>query len=88
MAILDVKKTRNEGEFVSDAIDAFEILFQRGSFGSNGILVCGIERIPLLVIEAKHNCFSVDAVLQGAQYYGILKMNYIDNDPLFPDDYW
>ena len=50
----------------------------------DAVIFVGTQQFPLVVIEAKNNSYSMNAVLQGLQYYGIMQMDYIDNDPVFP----
>ena len=49
----------------------------------DAVIFVGTQQFPLVVIEAKNNSYSMNAVLQGLQYYGIMQMDYIDNDPVF-----
>ena len=43
-----------------------------------------IRKFPFIIIEAKHTSYSINAVLQGLQYYGItMTEDFIDNTPCF-----
>ena len=44
-----------------------------------------ILEFPFIIIEAKHTSYSINAVLQGLQYYGITTTgkDFIDNNPCF-----
>jgi hypothetical protein len=42
-----------------------------------------INSFPFILLEAKNNTYSINAVLQGLQYYGLTVGGYIDNDPCF-----
>ena len=42
-----------------------------------------VKNFPFIIIEAKNNSYSMNAVLQGLQYYGLTNMDFIDNDPSF-----
>ena len=42
-----------------------------------------INEFPFITIEAKNNAYSMRAVLQGLQYYGLVGESLIDNDPGF-----
>ena len=43
-----------------------------------------IRKFPFIIIEAKHTSYSINAVLQGLQYYGItMTKDFIDNNPCF-----
>jgi hypothetical protein len=36
-----------------------------------------------MLLEAKNSAYSLNAVLQGLQYYGLTSGDFIDNDPCF-----
>ena len=42
-----------------------------------------IKEFPFVILEAKNFAYSINAALQGFQYYGIVKQEFIDNDPCF-----
>lgn len=42
-----------------------------------------IGGFPFIILEAKKNSYSINAVLQGFQYYGLTTAEFIDNDPCF-----
>ena len=87
MTILDGKETSNEEEFVKDVSKAFNQLFRNvkvtGSDKKEMYAIIGTEKFPFVIIEAKSNAFSMNAVLQGIQYFGIMDLDYIENDPCF-----
>lgn len=97
VAMLDRKDAESEDEFVLEVVDALKELFpavgtkikpKRGNENSieyemDAVIFVGTEAFPFVVIEAKNNSYSMNAVLQGLQYYEIIQMYYIDNDPCF-----
>ena len=100
VAILDGHQSKNEEEFVVKVVEALKILFpdaaahvktamatesSQKAIKSQMDGVITIQSFPFIIIEAKHDSYSMNAVLQGFQYYGINLMDseFIDNDPCF-----
>ena len=98
VAILTVEPGQEEFQFVEKVTAALQILFGpnavKSNFGvgsrteksSSNIAMDAavlIKHFPFIIIEAKNNSYSMNAVLQGLQYYGLTNMDFIDNDPSF-----
>ena len=77
----------SESVFVKEFINALEIVFPIFSQAAmpvsardTGIF---INNFPFILVKAKHMAYSIDAVLQGLQYYGLSRHEMIDNNPCF-----
>ena len=46
-------------------------------------MLVGTEQFPLLLSSLDLTLYSMNSVLKGLQQYGIMNMDYIDNDPCF-----
>ena len=100
-SVLDLKQTKKEVPFVVEIVDAIKELFpvvkvqdqtdsQKGianTVSSNVKMDAAVKirEFPFIIIEAKHTSYSINAVLQGLQYYGITTTgkDFIDNNPSF-----
>ena len=98
VAFLDDNELNNEGNFVQKVTKALAKLFPRSQVQRNVNIKSEISNLPqgikldaavligdfpFIILEAKNNCYSIHAVLQGLQYYGLTTTEFIDNDPCF-----
>ena len=96
IAILDGCPSSSEGISIRSVVEALQPLFPHHAAVEHMEWrdlsrikkidgVKNIESFPFIIIEAKHESFSMDAVLQGLQSYGVNLMDseFIDNDPCF-----
>ena len=96
--ILKNSANQTEKEFVKDVASAFSKLFPISDVKANLKvestrivnsnvqidLAVVIGNFPFIIVEAKHNSYSINAALQGFQYYGMTTAaELIDNDPAF-----
>ena len=98
VAFLDGKEQDMEIDFVHKVTEALVKVFPSSKVQSNVQVTSEISNLPqgikldaavligdfpFIILEAKNNCYSIHAVLQGLQYYGLTTTEFIDNDPCF-----
>ena len=99
LAVLDNEGTINESSFVQEFTSALSKLFPKVHSGvkvksedpnlspkiqMDAAVLIEIFDFPFIIVEAKHFSYSINAALQGFQYYGLTKkVESVDNDPCF-----
>jgi hypothetical protein len=97
-ALLSFESGQKENSLVEGVVSALKILFPPTKVQSNIEItsvtediqskfamdaVVAIDKFPFILLEAKDSAYSLNAVLQGLQLFGLTSTAFIDNDPCF-----